>query len=345
MGVMVEICRGRAINIASFLFLLSLAFTPDLGYGQEPMSIQSFVAVEDNYDMRTDNLSFGFGEQDLLMTADLSDKMSFLGETVFKYSGGFKIGVERVIVKYNFKGNHNFLLGRHHTPVNYWNDTYHHGRLFFPTTGRPTTFTYHIIPIHTNGIGLQGLNLGKMKFGYDVMLGNGIGSSSEMVDNDKNKSLTTAMHVKPADGLRIGGSMYMDKIATGVITEQGIAMRPIDQRIISAHVAYFSSTLELLAETSIATNKDDSASATTMSSYIYLGYKMDKLVPYIRYDYLDFAKEEMFYNNTDRYAFVTVLGVRYEISYQAVVKIEFLYSEKETTGPSNVVNFQLAIGF
>ena len=72
---------------------------------------------------------------------------------------------------------------------------------------------------------------------------------------------------------------------------------------------------------------------------------MDKLVPYIRYDYLDIAKEEMYYKNADRYVFVTALGVRYEISYQAVVKLEFLYSEKETTGPSNVVNFQLAVGF
>jgi len=343
--VMVEISRGTVINTASFLLLLSLAFAPDLGYGQEPMSIQSFVAVENNYDTRTDNLSFGFGEQDLLMTADLADKMSFLGETVFRYSSGFQIGVERIIVKYNYKGNHNILLGRRHTPLNYWNDIYHHGRLFFPTTSRPTTFTYHIIPIHTNGISLQGHNLGKMKFGYDVMLGNGLGSSSEMVDNDKNKSISTAIHVKPADGLRIGASIYKDKLASGAITRQGTAVRPIDQRIISAHVAYFSSSIEFLAETSMATNKDDSASANTMASYIYLGYKMDKLIPYIRYDYLDVGKEEMYYNNTDRYVFVAVLGVRYEVSYQAVVKVEFMYSEKETTGPSDVVNFQLAIGF
>ena len=58
---MVEIYRGKVINITSFLFLLSLAFTPDLGYGQEPMSFKGFVAIENNYDMSTDNLSFGFG--------------------------------------------------------------------------------------------------------------------------------------------------------------------------------------------------------------------------------------------------------------------------------------------
>ena len=337
--------RGKVINLTSFLFLLTLAFTPDLGYGQESMSFKSFVAIENNYDMRSDDLSFGFGEQDLLMTADISDKMSFLGEAVWKYSGGFKMGVERIVVKYNFRGNHNILLGRHHTPLNYWNDTYHHGRLFFPTTGRPTTFTYHIIPIHTNGVSLQGHNLGKMKFGYDVMIGNGIGSSDEMEDNDKTKSLSTAIHVKPTDGFRIGASMYMDKIAGGAITKQGTAVRSIDQRVISAHVAYFSSSIEFLAETSMANNTDASASASTMASYIYLGYKMDKLVPYIRYDYVNIAKEEMYYKNADRYVFVTALGVRYEISYQAVVKLEFLYSEKETTGPSNIVNFQLAVGF
>ena len=47
--VMVEIYRGQVINIISFLFLLTLVFTPDLGYGQEPMSFKSFVAIENKH--------------------------------------------------------------------------------------------------------------------------------------------------------------------------------------------------------------------------------------------------------------------------------------------------------
>ena len=34
-----------------------------------------------------DKLSFGLGEEDLFITSELSDKVSFLGESVFKYTG------------------------------------------------------------------------------------------------------------------------------------------------------------------------------------------------------------------------------------------------------------------
>jgi hypothetical protein len=81
------------------------------------------------------------------------------------------------------------LVGKHHTPVNYWNYTYHHGRVFFPTIERPLLFEAEIIPLHTNGISLQGQNLGSAKFGYDVMIGNGLGSS-DITDNDNRKSIT-----------------------------------------------------------------------------------------------------------------------------------------------------------
>ena len=72
------------------------------------------TSLEDN------KVSFGFGEQDLFITSELSDRFSFLGETVFKFTPStpttFSVSIERVIVKYNFAGNHNLLIGKHHTP-------------------------------------------------------------------------------------------------------------------------------------------------------------------------------------------------------------------------------------
>ena len=80
-------------------------------------------------------VSFGFGEQDLFITSELSDRLSFLGESVFKYTPSspteFSVSIERIVIKYNFQGNHNIIIGKIHTPLNYWNDTYHHGRVFF----------------------------------------------------------------------------------------------------------------------------------------------------------------------------------------------------------------------
>lgn len=103
-------------------------------------------------------VSFGLGGQDLFITSVITERLSFLGETVFKYSPEseteFNISVERIILKYNHAGNHSVLIGKHHTPINYWNDTYHHGRVFFPTIDRPLLFAQGIIPLHTTGVSL-----------------------------------------------------------------------------------------------------------------------------------------------------------------------------------------------
>src|SRR4051812_39890984 len=153
-------------------------------------TIRGFVDV--NTIVEKSKVSFNLGEQDLFINSELNDRFSFLGETVFKFSLSspttFDISIERVVLKYNFAGNNNLLFGKHHTPINYWNDTYHHGRVFFPTIGRPLLFDDVFIPLHTTGLGVQGMNLTDIKFGYDVMVGNGIGSN-DFADNDKYKSI------------------------------------------------------------------------------------------------------------------------------------------------------------
>src|SRR5438309_6865700 len=160
------------------LFVLFGLFVSKTVFSQNTQ-IRGFVDALASY--QDNKVSFGFGEQDLFITSQLNDRISFLGESVFKFDPfsktDFSVSIERIVIKYNIKGNHNLLIGKHHTPLNYWNDTYHHGRLFFPTIFRPLLFSENIIPLHTTGIGLQGHDLGNLKFGYDLMVGNGLGSS------------------------------------------------------------------------------------------------------------------------------------------------------------------------
>src|SRR6185312_1674443 len=147
-------------------------------------TIKGFADVLASYDKKA---SFGFDEQDLFITSQLNDRFSFLGESVFKYekssASDFNVSIERLIVKYNYYGNHNIIIGKVHTPINYWNDTYHHGRVFYPTIESPMLFDAEIIPLHTTGVNFQGHDLGNIKFGYDFLIGNGLGSSP-VEDND-----------------------------------------------------------------------------------------------------------------------------------------------------------------
>ena len=293
-------------------------------------------------------VSFGFGEQDLFITSELSDRLSFLGESVFKFTPAtptdFSVSIERIVIKYNLVGNHNIIVGKHHSPVNYWNDTYHHGRVFFPTIDRPLLFVANIIPLHTTGISLQGHDLGAIKFGYDLMVGNGLGSS-EIVDNDKNKSLTLAIHVKPADRLRIGLSYYNDVISKGATIHDRIIEFQVSQNLFTGSIAYFSKKVEFLAESTYGMNHTDSiGTKSTSASYIYAGYRIkEKFVPYVRLDNLHYQAGEMYYHKDNMTAIVA--GVRFQVNYLAVIKLEYQHQHAEIEGSADKVTAQFAIGF
>lgn len=294
-------------------------------------------------------LSFGLGEQDLFITSELNDRISFLGESVFKFSTGsethFDVSIERVVLKYNYLGNHNLLLGKHHTPINYWNYTYHHGRVFFPTIDRPLLFTANIIPLHTTGLSLQGQNLGSYRFGYDLLIGNGIGSS-DLTDNDTRKSITAGVHINPSDGFTMGASYYNDVIAKGAKMHDG-STNPvkIKQNLYTGSIAYFGKKFELLTEGSVTFNRNDTTGAKeTFAAYLYAGIRLkEKIVPYIRIDNVNSQSGELYYHHPDMISFIA--GLRYEINYLSTIKLEFAHANVQMTGKTDKVTAQFAIGF
>lgn len=328
-GVIITFCLGFSISALS-----------------QKTLIRGFIDVLATYE--DNKTSFGFGEQDLFITSELNDRLSFLGETVFKFSLSsptqFDVSIERVVIKYNYIGNHNFLFGKHHTPINYWNDTYHHGRVYFPTIERPLVFAAQMIPIHTTGISLQGHDLGSLKFGYDLMLGNGLGSG-EIKDNDNYKSITAAAHIKPADRLRIGASYYHDVISPGANLHGHIITWKVKQHLVTGSVAYFGNKVEVLTESTFGTNTTDTTgSQNSIGSYLYAGYKIkEKFIPYIRVDNLHYQDGEVYYHKNNSTSFIG--GFRFQINYLAVVKLEYQYTHTEMDGDLNRVTAQFAIGF
>lgn len=283
------------------------------------------------------------GEQDLFVTAQISKRISFLGETVVrpdaKSSSFFIPSIERAQLKFDYYRNHSFLIGKFHSPVNYWNDTYHHGRLFFPVIDRPIMFTY-LIPLHTMGVRLQGQNLGALRFGYDVVLGNGI-SSTDSKDVDMNKSLTLAAHIKPRDGLRIGASYYHDLIIgnfSGVhsghvgmnhTTSASRYKGNIRYELFSLSTAWFGSRFELLHELTVNKSRSDSlGTAGNWSSFLYAGYRLNNLVPFVVLDYIDVSGKDLHINTlvSSRMA----MGARYEFNPFCNIKVlvERLASEQ-----------------
>ncbi len=333
-------CALRPFSVGIICFLLSMQL-----FGQNT-TIRGFA--DTGFSVLDDKFSFYLGEQDLFITSELNDRISFLGETVFKFDFGssteFSVGVERIILKYNYKGNHNILIGKHHTPINYWNDTYHHGRLFFPTIDRPLLFAAGIVPLHTLGIGFQAQNLGNLRFGYDVMIGNGIGST-EVLDNDQHKSWTAAVHIKPVDKLRLGASYYNDVISKGADAHHHVVDWQVNQQLLTGSVAYFGKKYELLTEFTLALNHTDTTgTAVSNIMYLYGGYRLtEKWIPYFRIDYLKYGEGEIYFDNDNTTAFL--LGLRYQINYLAVVKLEYQVENFENNESINRIKAQIAVGF
>jgi len=335
---------GRKTRYFLLLFFTGYFFSTS-SFGQSTQ-IRGFIDGLASYEKG--KASFGFGEQDLFITAELHDRISFLGESVFKYTPSspteFSVSIERVVIKYNIAGNHNLLIGKHHTPLNYWNDNYHHGRVFFPTIERPLLFAANIIPLHTTGISFQGHDLGKLKFGYDFMIGNGLGSP-EIADNDKNKSITAAIHIKPVEHLRFGVSYYHDVISKGADVHDNVVNWKVNQNLFTGSISYFGKKFEVLTEGTLALNKTDTTgSRRTLASYIYAGYRVSKkITPYVRFDNLNYQEGEIYFHKDDMTSFVG--GIRYNINFLAVVKLEFQHQHTEFEGNIDRVTTQFAIGF
>ncbi len=341
----------RPLKLVSLAFVL---FCGLLVQAQPDTQIRGFVDFGTNY--KNDQVNFTLGEQDLFITSDISDRVSFLGESVFKFSANsptkFDVSIERIILKYNIKGNHNVLFGKHHTPVNYWNDSYHHGRVLFPTIFRPMMFDMGVVPLHTTGLRFQGQNLGKLRFGYDALIGNGV-ASTDAIDINKMKSMMLGAHITPKDGLRIGLSYYQDYIPKGAALHHSsnVSKQNVKQALYSGSVSYFGSKYELLAESSMVVNKNDSTGVNVSpTAYVYAGYRTKyKLVPYMRVDLLNFSSEEVLFSNKRQRG--ALVGLRYEINYLTVLKLEYNYTESMSMANhssmtnTRAINFQFAIGF
>ena len=94
------------MKVISFLICIScFVFLSHKSCAQDTQ-IKGFIDVLATYDKN--KVSFGFDEQDLFITSVINDRVSFLGESVFKYTPStpteFSVSIERVIIKYNIHG-------------------------------------------------------------------------------------------------------------------------------------------------------------------------------------------------------------------------------------------------
>lgn len=351
----------KVIILLTVFFFYSFAYSQRIrsvvnGYGH--MSYNLLHNFKTNNDPTKS--FFALGEHDLFVNSYFKDRISFLGEFIVKYTKGtpttFSASIDRARLKFDYYKNHSVMVGKLYTPINYWNDVYNHGRVFFPSIDRPTAFSY-IIPLHSIGLQLQGQNLGKLNFGYDVMIGNGM-SASDVYDENLTPATTVSLHIKPIENFRIGASYFYDYLKdasiTGAHTGHSIAPSHIhgdiykgelDYHLVSSSISYFGDKYEFLNEFSYNGTKSDSVGlANNFANYTYVGYRInEKNTPYVIFDLFKIAEKDLYTYHYDIMKFH--VGYRYEFNELLNLKAQLCYARNLTSDHNNISNLEFKVQF
>jgi hypothetical protein len=236
--------------------------------------------------------TFALGQFDLFVNSALSENWSFLAEVNFEFDeeNQLAVDVERAQIKYSPSDTFTIAAGRMHTPLGYWNQTFHHGAWFQTTALRPEMYLFEdeggILPVHEVGLQAAGtLRARALDFKYSVSLVNGRGRIPDEVTNTQDRNGSKAVNAYLAlapnavKGLEIGGDVRLDHIPAdpGVPGREG----EIREKILGGYVAYLTSDVELLAEYSHVDHRDELTGATygTWGMYAQGSYKVGRWRP------------------------------------------------------------------
>jgi hypothetical protein len=306
--------------------------------------------------------TFAAPHLDLFGTADV-DRLSFLTEVFFEARDNeISTDVERLQVSYLFSNWLRLRMGRTHTALGYYNDTYHHGNLFELSTSRPFAAQFEdgggLFVAHLVGVGADGsLDLGSAgQLHYDLEAGNGrLADTTAVAIEEAGKDaklVNLRLRWLPIDGLTIGANLLHDQIPVQV-DAMGLTTRPkISELVGGAHVVYMDQGVHALLETYLVRHAaSGGASASTYGGFLELGYAIGQFTPYLRPELIHFPKSGDLVYQADGAAYTGVrdlvdyrLGVNWLPMPQLSLKLEAQRLQHDSHH-QELATFKVAFGF
>lgn len=296
--------------------------------------------------------SFNIGDFDLFVNTKISEHWSVLGEMLVTsdFTNTFGVEIDRLLFSFRPSERFNIAFGKFDTALGYYPGEFHRATYFQSTTGRPVMYSDEdnggILPIHSVGLTATGLlPSGKLGLHWVAEVANGRTFTGEspiqnFVDDGNGKAVNLALYVKPEGlrGFQAGFSVYRDNLH-----QDGVA---IGETIVTGHVVYAGSKLELLNEASILRHKIDGTSLlyTSVTGYTQASYRFGKLRPFFRYDYQNTPASDPLYGTFGRTNGPS-FGINRHLSNYVVFKLQYGWLEQRGRPSANDLQSQLAFAF
>lgn len=301
----------------------------------------------------SDQDGFVIGQAVAHLTASLGHSFGVFGEfSLTAKDSEYSVEAERLMVKYDFSDRFKLSAGRYHTPIGFWNSTFHHGAWLQTTTSRPemVKFGSKLIPIHFVGVLLEG-SLANNELGlfYKVGFGNGrhsnIARAGDAGDINGDKAWMLQVNSKPKKmfGLDVGLGYYNDEVSLP-------ASPAVEESTISAYAAWTKESPELIFEYMHSEHElvtDSSVSGDVDAWYGQFAYRLpgrnSQWKPYVRVEKSDVAGSDPLLGSEGLDYDAGILGVRWDFNPYAAIKAEYRNEEFANGGREN--NFRLQVSF
>jgi hypothetical protein len=283
--------------------------------------------------------TFALGQFDTFMTSALSEDLSVLAEVVFEFDEDNQavLDVERVQLKWAPSDLFTLTAGRMHTPLGYWNQTYHHGAWFQTTATRPEMYLFEddggILPVHMVGLQAAGTwHSAVAEWKYSAALVNGRGRIPDEIPNaqDRNdgKAVSLWAGVAPSGvpGLEFGAAGYLDTLPPDGEARSG----DLRERILGGYLVYQHRGVEVLGEVSRVLHRGEGREYETWGFYAQGGVRIGRSTPYYRFDRVDVADGDPFLAPLD--VSVHTLGLRVDVQTWTALKAEYRHRREHGEG-------------
>ncbi len=350
----------QIFKYSTFLHFLVGFFVLDLHAQDTKIRFFAHTGGFFSHQRDTSKFAFNVGGLDLLLTSQITDRLSVLSET---FIGAKSTGVnfldyniQRLFVNYNVHDYLNIKLGKMLNPYGYWNSTYNYGFVLMPTIEKPTIVQDRdqAGQLNTLSVGLQldADNIGSKKFGYKLFINNG-NSGTDITSYRLGKSITAQIKFEPIENLKFYVTLANDVIQTKLfasilgpqnttLASSNFRFPEINQNIASMGMAYFNpdKKLEYATEYFYINSSEPNFSYHTHAGYAYLGYKLHKkFVPYTTFN--------TNYTNNSISSFALTnktylgIGARYLFNSLAVLKLEYRFGNVETVDRNSINIFDI----